>query len=162
MVLQEAESKLRMVFSFWNLLDVCAFAPPLVELLLVRGAKVPFQMGRFDFRWFKILRSVTSPHATGRTRLAGATASIKRSTAWSSSLDDPSTVGDTLALAARITDRRRSLPGLACQSVFNRICSQGSHCIAFSILCDCCCPSPRKSALGCHQKVLLQSQIVCC
>lgn len=45
-----------MVLSFWNLLDLCAFMPPLIELVLVRGAKLPFQLGRFDFRWFKILR----------------------------------------------------------------------------------------------------------
>ncbi len=43
----------------WNLLDVLAFVPPLVEAFLMHGAHVTwFTFGRFDFRWFKILRWV--------------------------------------------------------------------------------------------------------
>ncbi len=53
---QEAESKFRMVTSMWSMLDFCAFAPPLVEAILMHGARLPFKLGRFDFRWFKILR----------------------------------------------------------------------------------------------------------
>jgi len=56
--LQEAESKFRMVTSMWSMLDFCAFAPPLVEAILMHGARLPFKLGRFDFRWFKILRCV--------------------------------------------------------------------------------------------------------
>ena len=54
--LQEAESKFRMMTSMWSMLDFCAFAPPLVEAILMHGARLPFKLGRFDFRWFKILR----------------------------------------------------------------------------------------------------------
>ncbi len=53
---QEAESKLRMVTSLWNVLDFLAIFPPLVELVLLHGANVPFTLGRLDLRWFKILR----------------------------------------------------------------------------------------------------------
>ena len=53
---QEAESKLMMVTSFWNVLDFLAFFPPLLELCLFHGANVSFTLGQFDFRWFKILR----------------------------------------------------------------------------------------------------------
>ena len=56
--MQEAESKLRMVTSQWNVLDVLASFPPLVELVLLHGANVPFTLGRLDLRWFKILRCV--------------------------------------------------------------------------------------------------------
>ena len=43
----------------WNLLDVLSFVPPLVEAFLMHGAHVTwFTFGRFDFRWFKILRWV--------------------------------------------------------------------------------------------------------
>ena len=45
-----------MVTSMWSMLDFCAFAPPLVEAVLMHGARLPFKLGRFDFRWFKILR----------------------------------------------------------------------------------------------------------
>ena len=45
-----------MVTSMWSMLDFCAFAPPLVEAILMHGARMPFKLGRFDFRWFKILR----------------------------------------------------------------------------------------------------------
>ncbi len=55
-VWQEAESKLRMVTSLWNVLDFLAIFPPLVELALLHGANVPFTLGRLDLRWFKILR----------------------------------------------------------------------------------------------------------
>lgn len=54
----EAESKFRMVTSMWSMLDFCAFAPPLVEAILMHGARLPFKLGRFDFRWFKILRAL--------------------------------------------------------------------------------------------------------
>ncbi|KAK9808990.1 hypothetical protein WJX72_007481 [[Myrmecia] bisecta] len=54
----EAESKTRMLVSVWNVLDILAFAPPLLEALLMHGANVPFKLGRFDFRWFKILRAL--------------------------------------------------------------------------------------------------------
>ena len=57
---QEAEFKLRMVIGFWNVLDLLAFFPPLLEACLLHGANVPFKLGRFDLRWFKILRSVSS------------------------------------------------------------------------------------------------------
>lgn len=53
---QEAESKLRMVLGFWNLLDLLAFLPPLLESCLLYAANMPFNLGRFDLRWFKILR----------------------------------------------------------------------------------------------------------
>ena len=54
--MQEAEQKLRMVTSFWNVLDALAVFPPLAELLLFHGAGVSFRPGRLDLRWFKILR----------------------------------------------------------------------------------------------------------
>lgn len=54
--LQEAESKTRMLCSVWNVLDFAAFFPPLFELALMYGANLPFRLGRFDLRWFKILR----------------------------------------------------------------------------------------------------------
>ena len=53
---QEAESKTRMLSSVWNVLDFVAFFPPLLELALMYGANLPFRLGRFDLRWFKILR----------------------------------------------------------------------------------------------------------
>ncbi|KAL3142086.1 hypothetical protein ABBQ32_004709 [Trebouxia sp. C0010 RCD-2024] len=56
--LLDAESKVRMMTSMWSMLDFCAFAPPLVEALLMHGARLPFKLGRFDFRWFKILRAL--------------------------------------------------------------------------------------------------------
>ena len=60
---QEAESKLRMVTSLWNVLDFLAIFPPLIELVLLHGANVPFTLGRLDLRWFKILRRVLlRPH----------------------------------------------------------------------------------------------------
>ena len=48
-----------MVVGFWNVLDLLAFFPPLLEVCLLHGANVPFKLGRFDLRWFKILRCVT-------------------------------------------------------------------------------------------------------
>lgn len=54
--MQEAESKIRMLGTIWNLLDFMAFFPPLMEMALLYGAKLPFSLGRFDLRWFKILR----------------------------------------------------------------------------------------------------------
>ncbi|KAK9826205.1 hypothetical protein WJX81_007538 [Elliptochloris bilobata] len=54
----EAENKLRMVTSLWNVLDFLAIFPPLVELVLLHGANVPFTLGRLDLRWFKILRAL--------------------------------------------------------------------------------------------------------
>lgn len=59
--LQEAESKTRMLSSVWNILDFVAFFPPLLELALMYGANLPFRLGRFDLRWFKILRYVKNP-----------------------------------------------------------------------------------------------------
>ncbi len=58
---QEAESKTRMLCSVWNVLDFVAFFPPLLELALMYGANLPFRLGRFDLRWFKILRWVNPP-----------------------------------------------------------------------------------------------------
>lgn len=55
---QDAENKLRMVTSLWNVLDFLAIFPPVVELVLLHGANVPFTLGRLDLRWFKILRRV--------------------------------------------------------------------------------------------------------
>ena len=54
--MQEAESKIRTLTTIWNILDFMAFFPPLMELALLYGAKLPFSLGRFDLRWFKILR----------------------------------------------------------------------------------------------------------
>ena len=45
-----------MVTSLWNVLDFLAIFPPVVELVLLHGANVPFTLGRLDLRWFKILR----------------------------------------------------------------------------------------------------------
>lgn len=59
--MQEAESKIRMLGTIWNLLDFMAFFPPLMEMALLYGAKLPFSLGRFDLRWFKILRFLPSP-----------------------------------------------------------------------------------------------------
>ncbi|BDA48910.1 probable potassium channel subfamily T member 2 at N-terminal half [Coccomyxa sp. Obi] len=56
--LAEAESKTRMLCSVWNVLDFVAFFPPLLELALMYGANLPFRLGRFDLRWFKILRAL--------------------------------------------------------------------------------------------------------
>ncbi|EIE18822.1 hypothetical protein COCSUDRAFT_59753 [Coccomyxa subellipsoidea C-169] len=56
--LAEAESKTRMLCSVWNVLDFAAFFPPLLELALMYGANLPFRLGRFDLRWFKILRAL--------------------------------------------------------------------------------------------------------
>ena len=53
---QEAESKLRTLTTVWNVLDFMAFFPPLLETALLYGAKLSFSLGRFDLRWFKILR----------------------------------------------------------------------------------------------------------
>ena len=61
--MQEAESKLVMVTSLWNILDFLAFFPPLLELVLFHGANVPIRLGQFDFRWFKILRCGLCPWA---------------------------------------------------------------------------------------------------
>lgn len=47
-----------MATSLWNVLDFLAIFPPLVELVLLHGANVPFTLGRLDLRWFKILRRV--------------------------------------------------------------------------------------------------------
>ena len=47
-----------MVTSLWNVLDFLAIFPPLIELVLLHGANVPFTLGRLDLRWFKILRCV--------------------------------------------------------------------------------------------------------
>lgn len=47
-----------MVTSLWNVLDFLAIFPPVVELVLLHGANVPFTLGRLDLRWFKILRRV--------------------------------------------------------------------------------------------------------
>ena len=57
---QDAENKLRMMTSLWNVLDFLAIFPPIVELVLLHGANVPFTLGRLDLRWFKILRH--APH----------------------------------------------------------------------------------------------------
>lgn len=57
--MQEADSKLVMVTSFWNILDFLAFFPPLLEICLFHGANVAFTLGQFDLRWFKILRCVS-------------------------------------------------------------------------------------------------------
>ena len=52
-----------MVTSLWNVLDFLAIFPPLIELVLLHGANVPFTLGRLDLRWFKILRCVLPcPH----------------------------------------------------------------------------------------------------
>ena len=57
--MQDAENQGAAALSLWNLLDVLSFAPPLVEAFLMHGAHVTwFTFGRFDFRWFKILRWV--------------------------------------------------------------------------------------------------------
>ncbi len=53
---QEAESKVRMLASVWNVLDFLAFFPPLAEALLLHATDLPFRMGRIDLRWFKLLR----------------------------------------------------------------------------------------------------------
>jgi hypothetical protein len=45
-----------MLASVWNVLDFLAFFPPLMEVVLMHGANLPFRLGRFDLRWFKILR----------------------------------------------------------------------------------------------------------
>lgn len=50
-----------MLCSVWNVLDFAAFFPPLLELALMYGANLPFRLGRFDLRWFKILRCVRLP-----------------------------------------------------------------------------------------------------
>lgn len=73
---QEAESKLRMVTSLWNVLDFLAIFPPLVELALLHGANVPFTLGRLDLRWFKILRRGrrSACHRLWASRLWGAPA----------------------------------------------------------------------------------------
>lgn len=47
-----------MLSSVWNILDFAAFFPPLMEVALMHGANMPFSLGRFDLRWFKILRYV--------------------------------------------------------------------------------------------------------
>ena len=52
---QAAKSKLRMMLALGNVLDFIAFVPPLVELLMA-SVNVPFNLGRFDLRWIKILR----------------------------------------------------------------------------------------------------------
>lgn len=72
-LLQEAEFKLRMIVGFWNVLDLLAFFPPLLEACLLHGANVPFKLGRFDLRWFKILRclplclQLINPYIAART-----------------------------------------------------------------------------------------------
>ena len=38
-----------------------AFFPPLLETALLYGAKLSFSLGRFDLRWFKILRCWSAP-----------------------------------------------------------------------------------------------------
>ena len=38
-----------------------AFFPPLLETALLYGAKLSFSLGRFDLRWFKILRYCPAP-----------------------------------------------------------------------------------------------------
>ena len=43
-----------MVGSFWNICDLLAFAPPLLEATLRQFT--PFTLGHIDLRWFKILR----------------------------------------------------------------------------------------------------------
>ncbi|KAL4448241.1 hypothetical protein ABPG75_005460 [Micractinium tetrahymenae] len=54
-----ADSKLRMLTSFWNLCDLLSFAPPLLELLLrSTGLWTSFSLGGIDLRWTKILRSM--------------------------------------------------------------------------------------------------------
>ena len=65
---QEAESKIRTLTTIWNVLDFMAFFPPLMELALLYGAKLPFSLRRFDLRWFKILRCVPPTSCTGLTR----------------------------------------------------------------------------------------------
>lgn len=50
-------SKLRMVTSPRNIVDLLSFAPPLLEAIL-RQALPSFTFGRLDLRWFKLLRSI--------------------------------------------------------------------------------------------------------
>ncbi|PSC70953.1 transcription factor MYB44-like isoform B [Micractinium conductrix] len=52
-----AESKVRMLTSFWNACDLLSFLPPLLELGL-RSTGVSFSLGGIDLRWTKILRSM--------------------------------------------------------------------------------------------------------
>lgn len=49
-----------MVTSFWNLCDLLAFAPPLLELALNRFLPGSLSLVRVDLRWFKMLRCVMS------------------------------------------------------------------------------------------------------
>ncbi|KAL4423371.1 hypothetical protein ABPG77_004302 [Micractinium sp. CCAP 211/92] len=54
-----ADSKLRMLTSWWNVCDLLSFAPPLLELLLrSTGMWTSFSLGGIDLRWTKILRSM--------------------------------------------------------------------------------------------------------
>lgn len=52
-----AASRVRMVTSFWNICDVLAFLPPLLEVLLQRHTST-FSLGLLDLRWTKILRAM--------------------------------------------------------------------------------------------------------
>ena len=45
-----------MVTSFWNLCDLLAFAPPLLELALRAHLPAASLLARLDLRWFKMLR----------------------------------------------------------------------------------------------------------
>ena len=77
---QRAESKIRMICSFWNILDALAVFPPLIELFIggngaaaaaaaaaasssSRSSRARASLGTlrgssFDFRWFKALRAL--------------------------------------------------------------------------------------------------------
>ena len=53
---RKPKARVRTLTTVWNVLDFMAFFPPLLETALLYGAKLSFSLGRFDLRWFKILR----------------------------------------------------------------------------------------------------------
>ncbi|EFN56237.1 hypothetical protein CHLNCDRAFT_51907 [Chlorella variabilis] len=58
LLIKTADSKLRMLASFWNVCDLLSFAPPLVDAALrATGTSVSLLAG-IDLRWTKILRSM--------------------------------------------------------------------------------------------------------
>lgn len=67
-----------MIVGFWNVLDLLAFFPPLLEACLLHGANVPFKLGRFDLRWFKILRYLSPAVWLARRSCIIAIASLLR------------------------------------------------------------------------------------
>eukprot|EP00884_Botryococcus_braunii_P010005 jgi/Botrbrau1/19005/Bobra.0100s0039.1 len=71
-----ADNKLRAFLSFWNLLDLFAVFPPLLEWALLCLHYSGFSLGRFDFRWFKILRALRVMRVS---LLAGEIRSVKLS-----------------------------------------------------------------------------------